>query len=157
MTEESAKILQRLMALCSRGEKCSSEARQYMLKHGATDEEADLAVEYLTENLYIDDHRFARAYAADKFRFNKWGRDKITMQLKIKKIPQEAIENAIEEIFDCDQEKETISNELAKKLRGIKNDPKNKIWEKLMRFSISRGYSMQVARPIIDQMIRELQ
>lgn len=157
MTEESAKTLQKLMALCSRGEKCESEAYRYMTTRGATPEEAELAIEYLVENKYVDNARYARAFAADKQRFQKWGRDKIAAQLRIKKIEENTIQEAIEENFDSELEKNTVLAELAKKLRGIKaEEPARKTWEKLMRFAISRGYSMQTAKPIINQMIREL-
>lgn len=154
MTEESAKLLQRLMALCSRSEKCESEAYQYMIRRGATPDEAGLAVEYLTENQYVSNARYARSYTADKMRFNKWGKDKIAMQLRAKKISETDIQNAADEIFDSESEKETIKAEMAKKLRGIKNgEPRQKIWEKLMRFAISRGYPMQICKPMIIQMI----
>lgn len=157
MTEESARLLQRLMALCSRGEKCESEAYRYMTQRGATPEEAALAVEYLTENQYIDNARYARSYAADKMRFNKWGKDKIALQLRLKKVSDEDIQNAIDEIFEPDIEKDTITAEMAKKLRGIKSgEPRQKIWEKLMRFAIGRGYPMQICKPLIAKMISEL-
>lgn len=126
-----------------------------MTRHGATHDEADLAVEYLTENRYIDDARYARCYAADKFRFNKWGKERIMMQLRMKRIPDNAILDAIDEVFDTESEKNTIESELAKKLRGIKNDPRQKQWEKLMRFAISRGYQMEISRPIISRLLSQ--
>lgn len=158
MREESARWLNRLMALCSRAEKCESEAYKYMTQRGATHEEASLAVEYLTENQYINNARYARSYVADKMRFNKWGKEKIAMQLRLKKIGEADIQNAIDEIFEPEIENETISAEMAKKLRGIKSgEPKRKIWEKLMRFAISRGYPMQVCKPLIAKLISELE
>ncbi len=156
MSEESARLLQKLMALCSRGEKCESEAYQYMTQRGATPGEAALAVEYLTENQYVSNARYARAYTADKMRFNKWGKDKISLQLRIKKISDTDIRNAIDEIFDSEEEKETIKAEMAKKLRGIKTgEPRQKVWEKLMRLAISRGYPMSACKPIISQILQE--
>jgi len=158
MTEDTAKTLNKLMVLCSRAEKCESEAYKYMTTRGATNEEAFEAVEYLTENQYVNNERYARSYVADKARFNKWGKDKIVMQLKIKQIPDSVINMAIEEIFDPEQEKNTICSELAKKLRGIKEDePRAKTWEKLMRFAAGRGYPMDICSPIINQMLNERQ
>ncbi len=156
MTEDSARTLQKLMALCSRSEKCESEAFDYMIKKGASKDEAELAVEYLVENQYVDNKRYARFYVADKFRFNKWGKDKIVSQLKLKKISTEDINEALEESYPQNEEKLLITEELAKKLRVISNNPKPKIWEKLMRFSIGRGYSYDTVKPLIDNLLKEL-
>ncbi|MCQ2249735.1 MAG: RecX family transcriptional regulator [Bacteroidales bacterium] len=158
MTEETAKTLSKLMVLCSRAEKCESEAYKYMTTRGATNEEAFEAVEYLTANQYVDNERYARSYVADKARFNKWGKDKIVMQLRIKQIPDSVINGAIEEIFDPELEKNTISTELAKKLRGLKDDePRAKAWEKLMRFAAGRGYPAATCGPIITKMLNDRQ
>ncbi len=146
------------MVLCSRTEKCESEAYKYMTTRGATNGEAFEAVEYLTENQYVDNERYARSYVADKARFNKWGKDKIVMQLRIKQIPDSVINGAVEEIFDPEMEKNTAQAELAKKLRGIKeSEPRQKVWEKLMRFAAGRGYSMEICSPIISQMLSDRQ
>lgn len=157
MTEESAKVLQKLMALCSRGEKCESEAYDYMLRKGATEDEAALAVEYLVENKYVDNKRYARFFVADKLRFNKWGKTKIVTQLKIKKISSEDIEDALQESYSESDEKDLISEELAKKLRVLTKYPKPKIWEKLMRFAISRGYQYNNVKPLIDNLLGNLE
>lgn len=156
MTEESLRHLNKLMALCSRSEKCESEARDYMTKRGASDEDADLAVEYLVENKYVDNRRYAGFYVADKFRFNKWGKDKIVQQLRLKKIPQDIINEALEENYSENDEKELILHELAKKLRSIKEESRQKTWEKLMRFAIGRGYSYNSVKDLIDSLLKDL-
>jgi regulatory protein len=153
MTEEIAKHLSKLMQLCSKAEKCERDAALYMTKHGASQEDAALAVEYLVENGYINNLRYARAFAADKFRFNKWGESKIRMQLRLKGISTANINEVIEEVCNPTIQKNTIENELAKKLRMIGNVPKNKAWEKLLRFSASRGYSLEICKDLIARML----
>ena len=151
MTENSQKLLQRLAALCSKSEKCESDALQYFLSRGVSRLEAEEAVEKLVSDGFINNRRFARAFVRDKFLFNKWGRDKIAAGLRAKKISKDDIDLAFEESFSAEDEKKTAEDELAKKLRSLKTDaPKEKLREKLMRFCLSRGYSVSTACAAVD-------
>ena len=139
--------MNRLAALCSRSEKCEYDAHEYMLSHGASEQDAALAVEYLTTN---------HAFAADKFRFAKWGAHKIAAALRRKRIPSGIIAAALDKAIDPQREKQTAYDEMAKKLRGIKSDePKQKLWQKLMRFGIARGYSVEVCKEAISRLLAD--
>ena len=153
MTDEAAILLKRLMALCSRSEKSEHDAMEYMLSHGAGEEDAALAVEYLVANQYVDNERFALAFAADKFRFAKWGERKIATALKRKHIPNHLIERALQEAIEPEREKEIVETEMAKKLRGFKDTPKRDAWQKLMRFGASRGYRMDICNDIVGRLL----
>lgn len=51
---------------------------------------------------YIDDERFARAYAADGFKLKKWGRRRIEFELKNKGIDESIIDTVIDEVIDSE-------------------------------------------------------
>lgn len=157
MTDDAAIILKRLMALCSRSEKSEYDAREYMLSHGASEEDADLAVEYLVKNSFVDNERYAAAYAADKFRFAKWGERKIVTALRQKRIPDAIITEAISQAVKPEQEKQIVENEMAKKLRGIHDTTKREAWQKLMRFGITRGYRPDICNDIIGRLLSDMQ
>lgn len=157
MTENAVLTLNKLMALCSKTEKCELDAFNYLLSHGCSGEEAALGVEYLVENKYVDNRRYAESFFSDKLRFDKWGRKKIISRLRLKKISSEDINYVLEAFSDSQNEKKIIEEELAKKLRGIKEGlPRRKIWEKLMRFCLSRGYDTQVSASVIEVLIKDL-
>ncbi|MBQ1696738.1 MAG: RecX family transcriptional regulator [Bacteroidales bacterium] len=155
MTDECAIILRRLMALCSRSEKCEYDASEYMLSHGATQEQADIAVEYLVANNYVDNERYADSFAADKFRFAKWGARKIAAALKQKHIPGDLIVAALDKAIEPEREKQIVEYEMAKKLRGIKCDAKQEAWQKLMRFGATRGYRVDICKEIISRLLSD--
>lgn len=106
---------------------------------GLSSEESKPVIKKLITEKYIDDERFARAYAKDKFRFNHWGRQKIEYMLRAKKINQETVLLALEEITD-----ESYSGELlkliAKKEKSIKAKDQYDKRNKLMRFALGRGF-----------------
>ncbi|MDO9615237.1 MAG: regulatory protein RecX [Bacteroidota bacterium] len=93
----------------------------------------------MKEEKYINEERFARAYVKDKFRFNHWGKQKIEYMLRAKKIDQEILELAFEEI-----EEEGYADELLKLLtdkeKTIKSKDKFDKRNKLMRFAMGRGF-----------------
>ena len=156
LKHEYAILLNRLAALCSRSEKCEYDAMEYMLSHGASEDDAASAVEYLTANHFIDNARYAYAFAADKSRFAKWGAHKIAAALRLKRIPASIIADALDNAVDPKREKQTVLDEMAKKLRGIKADePKQKLWQKLMRFGIARGYSVEVCKEAISRLLAD--
>jgi len=143
--------------LCSRSEKCEYDAMEYMLSHGAGEEDAAAAVEYLVANGFIDNARYADAFAADKFRFAKWGAHKIAAALRRKRIASGIIAAALDKAIDPQREKDTARDEMAKKLRGIKSDePKQKIWQKLMRFGVARGYSVEICREAASSLLADV-
>lgn len=153
MTQNAAVILNKLAALCSKSEKCSSDALDYMISRGCTDKDAAEGLKYLIQNGFVNDWRYAESYFKDRFRFGKWGINKIILGLRLKKIPQEIITAVTDENYDEESEKTVIKSELAKKLRGIKSGlPKWKVREKLMRFSLSRGYCAGMSGRAVEEL-----
>lgn len=90
--------LLRCADICSKGEHCESEIREKLFKWGIDNADRDDIIDYLYENKFIDDQRFAHAFANDKVKFNAWGRIKISLALRQKRIPTYIIDQAINEI-----------------------------------------------------------
>ena len=94
LTPEQTIAYDKAAVLCSRSEYCTYEIGEKLKLWGLSPEEAVLVIENLIAEKYIDDERFARAYAKDKFKFNRWGKQKIAYMLRSKNIPAEIIELA---------------------------------------------------------------
>lgn len=95
-------LLKRMAGLCARSEQCSFDISTKLFKAGLPKDKRDEIIEYLTENRYLDDGRFARAYASYKVRFSAWGRHKIRMALAAKRIPSAMISEALDQIDEDD-------------------------------------------------------
>lgn len=126
-------------AICSRLETCTFDIQAKLKLWGLEEDDSVAVIELLKEENYINDERFARAYVKDKFRFNHWGKQKIEYMLRAKKIDQEILELAFEEI-----EEEGYADELLKLLtdkeKTIKSKDKFDKRNKLMRFAMGRGF-----------------
>jgi len=125
--------------LCSISEKCTSEIQEKLRLFGLSVEESEPVIKKLVDEKYIDDERFARAFVKDKFRFNHWGKQKIEYMLRAKKINQDILALAFEEIED-----EGYADELLKiltdKAKTVKAKDKFDKRNKLMRFAMGRGF-----------------
>ena len=96
MTYDQA--LHKAAAYCSLSEKCVFDVQEKLHSWGAESNDHEKIISYLLEEKFIDEKRFAIAYVKDKFRYNKWGKIKIRIMLRQKKIPNYLIEEALNEI-----------------------------------------------------------
>ncbi len=150
-TPEQNIVYNKAALLCSRSEKCTSEIQEKLQLWGLSGDESEPVIEKLTDEKYIDDERYARAYVKDKFRFNHWGKQKITYQLRAKNISPEIQEIAFGEIED-----EGYSDELRKlmtdKEKSIKEKDKFDKRNKLMRFALGRGFESGEIYKVLKEM-----
>lgn len=147
LTEKEA--LNKAAAYCSRSEHCPSEVEEKLRQWGVTDEEVrQRIIVWLMEERYIDEARFCQSFANDKFRFNRWGKQKIALYLSQKRLPAPMIAEALETITDEDSLQHAILL-MRRKLETIKSDNPYEIYAKLMRFAAGRGIEMETARQAI--------
>ena len=92
-------VLNRFQRQCSRMESCSRDIYRKALKALDGDAEAaDRLVASLVADRFVDDLRYASAFAREKASLQGWGPVKITFQLRGKGIPDETIREALAEI-----------------------------------------------------------
>lgn len=90
--------LSKLEYFCAYQERCPKEVRTKLAALGVRGESADQIFEVLQNDGYINEERFAMAYAGGKFRINHWGRVRIRMELRMRDIAADLIEKAIDSI-----------------------------------------------------------
>lgn len=95
-------MLLRMASLCASSEQCSRDIHAKVLKAGLSAHDAEEVVGYLIRNRYVDDRRFAKAFATDKVRFSQWGRMKIRVYLRAKIDDSKAVDAAMDAIDEED-------------------------------------------------------
>ncbi len=143
------KVTDRLKALCSRREYCRSE----IMKKAVTALEGDTeaagkVVEKLVSERFVDDLRYASAFARDKAAIAGWGDVKIRYMLASKGIAKGVIAGALEEI-DEGKAAEKLRKVLETKSKALKDAPHRKL--KLIRFALGRGYEYDEINEMIDR------
>ena len=143
LTEEQ--LFYRLSALCAKAEHCRQEMAAKMRTWQVPDDVQQRVIGRLADERYIDDDRYARAFVHDKVRYARWGRRKIEQALYMKRIPDDAIAAALDEV-DASEYIETLRPLLQAKAKSIKAGSRYELEMKLMRFAAGRGFSVEEAK-----------
>lgn len=142
--------LSRAMALCSKREFCIGDIRAKLDSWGIREPDQKRITAFLVKENFINEKRFAEAYVKDKFTLNKWGRIKIRIGLRAKKIPEKIIAGALEGIDDRIYN-DTIESLIKKHRKSIRAGNGYEIRAKLMRFGLSRGYESDLLYKITGE------
>lgn len=154
LTAEEA--LSRTAALCARCEQCTPDLRKKMAAWGLSASDSDRVIRKLEEMNFVDDSRFARAYAHDKLVFSGWGRNKILQGLWAKRLSRADIDQSLDEIDD--EEYESVAERVIRaKIRTSKegiSTYEGKL--KILRFAMQRGFEARLASRIISSLSSQL-
>lgn len=140
----------KLALMCSRKEYCISDIKKKVQFWKLSPSSIDEIIKQLIEENYLNEQRYTEAFVKDKFRFNKWGKQKISYQLKQKQISTELIELAFENISDSDYQ-EVIEQLLVSKNKSVKAESNYEKRGKLMRFLAQRGFEMDAMNKAFDR------
>jgi regulatory protein len=151
MNMEYSKILNSLQRQCVKREYCQYDIFRKALKAFEGDKDlARQAVDALVADKFVDDKRYAAAFAREKSRLNGWGPAKISFALNGKGISHEAISAALDDV-DPDEASRKMRSVLEVKRKALEGDPQIKL--KLLKFGLTRGYEYDVLAPVIDELI----
>lgn len=141
--------LKRAAALCSSQELCSSHIREKLYSWNVSVEHADRIIDLLKKEKFLDDARYANSYVRDKFRFNCWGKIKLTVMLRQKDIPPHIIDEAIEQI-DPELYFQTCARLISEKSASLEETNQFRRKGKLFRFALQRGFESDLIHRILN-------
>jgi regulatory protein len=149
---EEKKVLERLQRQCARMEYCSSDIYRKALKAMEGDEEAAARiVASLVEDRFVDDLRYATAFAREKSSLQGWGAVKIRFQLRGKGIADGIIAAALQEI-DPEKAASKLDKLAADRYRLLKDDPQCRL--KMLKALLSRGYSYDEVEEAVKRVMQ---
>ena len=109
----------------------------------------DVIIASLIEEGYLDEERFAIAFAGGKFRINQWGKQKITHALKQKQVSDYSIKKALRKI--ADNEYLPVLKKLAeeKSLSLDENDRVLRI-KRTMDYLLQKGFESGLVNDVLE-------
>lgn len=141
----------RAAARCAGREYCRADWRDKFTRAGLTPAQAEDVLRRLGDEGYIDEERYARAYAHDKTTYDRWGKIKVRQALRLKGIAPEAIDSALDAIDD-DGYRTGLREILARKAQSLKAESGYARRMKLARFAAGRGFEPELVFETIDNM-----
>ena len=143
LTKEQA--LQKLKHYCAYQERCHSEVKEKLYDLGVRKKDHDEIIAALIEENYLNEERFAIAYAGGKWRIKRWGRIKIKYELKQKQVSEYSIKKALKQIDE--EEYFKVLEKLAKeKYDALKNEQHFVRNKKTTDYLVSRGFEHHLVK-----------
>lgn len=149
LTKEQA--LQKLRQYCAYQERSHAEVQQKLWDLGVRRAEHDEAIATLIEENYLNEERFAKAFAGGKFRMKDWGRKKIYYGLKEKKVSDYNIRQAMKEINEEEYERklELLAEKRYASLRGEQYLIRKK---KTIDYLLQKGYEPELVTAAVNRL-----
>jgi regulatory protein len=133
---------------CAYQERSQQEVRDKLYEWGLWKDDVEELISELIQTNFLNEERFATAYVSGKFRIKKWGKIKIRQGLKLKRVPDKMIANALKTI-DLDEYLGVILDAAQKKLIFIQEKDAYKRKYKLMNYLIGRGFESNLIAEVL--------
>jgi regulatory protein len=135
---------------CAYQERCHQEVRDKLYTFGLSPDDVELLIYEMIQHDFINEERFAKAYVRGKFIYKKWGRNKIKMELKRRKISDYCIKKGMKEI-DGDKYEEVLLGLLEKKISSLKTIKGYQKNYKAAQFVMNKGYEGDIVWALIKE------
>lgn len=148
LTKEQA--LQKLKHYCAYQERCHSEVKEKLYSLGVWKKEHDELISTLIEENYLNEERYAIAFAGGKWRVKRWGRVKIKYELQQKQVSDYCIKKAMKQIEE--DEYQRVLKELAdEKYASLKADQYMIRYKKTLDYLTRRGFEPALIRQALGK------
>ena len=145
---ESVMILEKIHNYCGYQERCIRDVEEKLKDWTVQKKRIPGIINQLQKEGFLNEERFAKAFASGKFRLNKWGRLKIGFELKIKGIPELMILEGLASIDEKEYHK-VLEELILRKQKELKPEKDLIIRDKILNFVLGKGYEMNL---ILDLM-----
>lgn len=143
----------KLESYCAYQERSHQEVIHKLRDMQMIPEAIDVIIGHLLEHNFLNEERFARAFVRGKFNIKKWGKQRLTLELKKRDISKINITLAFKEIDDSIYIE--MFNELAeKKVKNIKESNIYKKRKKLADYLLYRGWESHLVYEKVNQLIK---
>lgn len=142
LTKEQA--LQKLRQYCAYSERCHADVVSRLYDLNVWKKDHDEIISTLIEENYLNEERYAKAFAGGHFRQKQWGRNKIKQYLKQKNISSYCIKKAMKEIDD-EAYHDVLKKFFQKKWDSLKGE-RNRFtkMKKTSAYLIQKGYEPEL-------------
>lgn len=144
--------LARIYRYCAYQERSHQEVKNKLYEFGLTTDEVDeLLTKMITEG-FLNEERFAKAFAGGKFRIKKWGRIKIKRELEAQGLTKKCISRGMDEI-DLTDYRKTLRSLLIKKAEQTEEENLFRKRDKVAKYAIAKGYEPEMVWEMLKDLI----
>ena len=145
-------LIQKLESFCAYQERCHQEVESKLRSMTSNSDEIGEVIVHLLQNNYLNEERFARAFARGKNRIKYWGKSRIVNELKQRKISETIIRLALTEI-DADEYDLAFEVLATRQWESIRETNVYKKRKKFCDFLLRKGYDSGM----VYEMVRKIE
>ncbi|MDG1714335.1 regulatory protein RecX [Lacinutrix sp.] len=138
---------------CAYQERCHKEVLEKLQVMRMIPDAIDIIVVHLIKHNFLNEARFARTFVSGKFRIKKWGRYRLTLELKKKNISKVNLKAALDEISE-DEYLEVFNALAEKKFDSILETNVFKKKKKLIDYLLYRGWESHLVYEKANQLVK---
>jgi regulatory protein len=129
----------KLANFCAYQERSQQEVREKLVKMGISSDDLEDIIAFLISENFLNEERFAIAYAGGKFRVKHWGKLKIKNALRLKGTSEPCIRKALK-LIDHETYIQVLKIEIKRKAKEIPESNVIKKMNKLAAYLIGKGF-----------------
>ena len=132
-------VLDKMAKYCAYQERCVKDVRDKLKTFDILEEEKTKILDYLLDNRFVNDERFAKSFVRGKINQSGWGVNKIRFHLIQKGIDKDIIDEAIGQT-DNEVYRQRLIDILKTKSKTIKADSDFEKKRKLAAYAMQKGF-----------------
>ncbi len=144
--------LAKILRYCAYQERSHKEVKNKLFEYGLRTHEVDEILAHLITEGFLNEARYAKAFAGGKFRIMKWGRLKIQRELEWAGLTQRCIKLGLSEIDSSDYAK-AAKKLIEKKAAELSEEDPFKKKNKIAQFLIGKGYEPELVWGFVNDLI----
>ncbi|WDF53353.1 regulatory protein RecX [Mucilaginibacter sp. KACC 22063] len=133
---------------CAYQERSQQEVRDKLYEWGLWTDAIERIISELIAGNFLNEERFAEAYARGKMNIKHWGKVKIKQGLKIKRVSDPLIRKALLKL-DADDYYRILQQVIEKKNRSLTEKDTFKRNYKLKQYALSRGFENDLISDVL--------
>jgi len=132
-------VLNKMAKYCAYQERCVKDVKDKLKTFDIPEEEKTKILDYLLDNRFVNDDRFAKAFVRGKVNQSGWGVNKIRFHLIQKGIDKDIIDEALGQT-DNEVYRQRLIDILKTKSKTIKADSDFEKKRKLAAYAMQKGF-----------------
>lgn len=134
---------------CAYQERSQHEVRNKLYDWGLHERDVEEIISELIQSNFLNEGRFALAYTLGKFRIKGWGKIKIKQGLKLKRVPDKMIINALNAIDPADYINR-LKTLIEKKKDTVHERDSYKRKVLLSRYAAGKGFEQDLIEDVLN-------
>ena len=132
-------VLDKMAKYCAYQERCVKDVRDKLKTFEISEEEKTKIIDYLLDNRFVNDERFAKSFVRGKINQSGWGVNKIRFHLIQKGIDKDTIDEALGQT-DEEAYRQRLIDILRMKVKTLKADSDFEKKRKLAAYAMQKGF-----------------